>query len=232
MRLARLHDLGPSRIGGILAMSLCLAGWSPVGAPTSDSRSADGLASNPSADAVAGKAPGWQASAPPLALGETVPDIQLTDQDGSSLSLGELAGTVVVMTFFESRSPDPALCPTLMKRLAHVQEILRPDLWERVHLLAVSVDPAHDTAAVLHRQGESLEADFDHWSLVTTEKAAVTELAAAFGVFLWERADGSVGHTLNTVIISPQGRLADRFPGSTQWSADDLLASVVLLAER
>lgn len=202
-----------------------LSGCTPVQAPGPDQYAAP--PSQPRGAAAA-----FDALVPPAAIGEPV--LYLDDfitQDGALLAATGLADKTIVVTFFESRSPAPELCPALLERLAYVQRRLRPDLWPIVHMVAISVDPAYDRSR-LRQIGEQLNADFNRWTFAAAPASSLEQFAARLGVVMWERRDGTVGHTLNTVVIDGRGRLADRFPGVTQWTPDDLLASIVLVAER
>ena len=201
------------------------SGCTPVQAPSPDQYTA------PTAQ-PRGAAAVFDGLAPPAAIGEAVLDLDaFVIQDGALLAATGLAGKTIVVTFFESRSPAPELCPALLERLAYVQRRLRPDLWSVVHMVAITVDPSHDQSR-LRQIGEQLDADFNRWTFAAAPASSLEQFAARLGVVIWERRDGTIGHTLNTVVIDGNGRLADRFPGVTQWTPDDLLASIVLVAER
>ena len=168
----------------------------------------------------------------PLEIGEPVPAFALTDQEGARLEVGARDGKSTVLTFFESRSPDPALCPELIRRLSMVEQELRPDLRARVNLVAVSVDPSHDTATVLRDFAASHVGGSELLRLATGDPDEIVLLSGYFGVVAWRRQDDSVAHTLNTVVIDGHGRLHDRFPGVDNWSTMDLLAAVVEATQR
>jgi cytochrome oxidase Cu insertion factor (SCO1/SenC/PrrC family) len=162
----------------------------------------------------------------PVAIGSAVPEVELEDADGRPFRLAEHRGTALVVTFFESRSPDPGLCPEILQRLVELHATMRPELLAAVKLLAVSVDPVFDTAEVLRAHATGIGATGDRWLFLRGDPEAVARFAGGFGVVMWRRADGSVGHTLNTLLIDPDGRLADQFPGLDGWSTTDLLAAV------
>jgi protein SCO1/2 len=162
----------------------------------------------------------------PVAIGSIVPDVELEDADGRPFQLAAQRGTALVVTFFESRSPDPGLCPEILQRLVELHATMRPELLAAVKLLAVSVDPVFDTAEVLRAHAARIGATGGSWLFLRGDPEAVARFAGGFGVVMWRRADGSVGHTLNTLVIDPDGRLADQFPGLDGWSTADLLAAV------
>ena len=168
----------------------------------------------------------------PLEIGMVVPDIELRDHKDQGLHLSELRGVTVVLTFFETRSPEPSLCPELIARLSELGEMLSLERRGRIHLLAISVDPTHDTGTVMSTYAAARGIRTEGWTLASSDPDAVTDFAARLGVVLWERADGTVGHTLNTVVIDRRGRFVDQFPGTSGWSTSDLLAAATAAADR
>jgi protein SCO1/2 len=68
----------------------------------------------------------------------------LTDQDGGRATLSQYGGRVVVLTFMYSRCRDT--CPLMATEIRGALDELPAD-GRRVPVLAISVDPAHDTRA-------------------------------------------------------------------------------------
>jgi len=167
-----------------------------------------------------------------LDLGEKVPNLDLTTQQGQPLELIDLAGTVVVLSFFSCQHPEGSPGAAVARRLLELQDTLRPDLWDRVRILTVSTEPLNDTPEALLRCGHRLGTDFDRWTLATPTSADFTTTAARLGVMIWREEGNATAHTLSTLVIDREGYLADRFRGLTQWSVDDLIAAVVQTAER
>ena len=56
-----------------------------------------------------------------LQSGESVPDFQLTDQDGRSFHLKDFRGQAVVLTFIYTRCPLPNFCPLMSKNFAELE---------------------------------------------------------------------------------------------------------------
>jgi len=74
-----------------------------------------------------------------------VRDFALTDQDGHRVALRDLRGRVVVLTFLYTTCRDT--CPITAEQIENAMDRLGHD----VPVLAVSVDPAHDTPALAKR---------------------------------------------------------------------------------
>lgn len=126
----------------------------------------------------------------------------------------------MVLTFFTTRCP-PDLCPSLVDRLAAAARRLRPDLRPHVRFLAVTLDPAHDRPGVLRAFGRMPAL------LAAPDEGAAERWWEGFGVVTWPRDDGTLGHTLDTLVIDDDGALAASFAGAEGWGGDDLVAAVV-----
>jgi cytochrome oxidase Cu insertion factor (SCO1/SenC/PrrC family) len=75
------------------------------------------------------------------------PALTLTTQESAPLSLGDLRGKVVLLTFIYTSCTDT--CPLLTGKMASIQEKLGADFGSRVQFLSITVDPERDTPDVL-----------------------------------------------------------------------------------
>jgi protein SCO1 len=139
------------------------------------------------------------------------PDFTLTSQDGAAVRLGDFRGKVVAVSFIYTSCPD--VCPMLSDKLARVQDALGPDFGTKIAFLSITVDPEHDTPAVLKEYAELLDADLAGWSFLTGEPAAVREVAQRYGVAVAPAADGQVDHTLLTTLIDRHGTMRVQYLG-------------------
>jgi cytochrome oxidase Cu insertion factor (SCO1/SenC/PrrC family) len=77
--------------------------------------------------------------------------------------------------------------------------------------VSVSFDPKHDTLAVLKKHALGLKFDPGVWTFVTADQEAIDRFAMNLGVTLvrGEAANpDEIGHTLRTIVVDRQGRLA------------------------
>jgi protein SCO1 len=139
------------------------------------------------------------------------PDFALVSQDGEEVALEDFRGKVVAVSFIYTSCPD--VCPMLSDKLARVQDALGPDFGTRIAFLSITVDPEHDTPAVLKEYAEALDANFAGWAFLTGEPAAVREVARRYGVAVAPAADGQVDHTLLTTLIDRQGDMRVQYLG-------------------
>jgi protein SCO1 len=79
----------------------------------------------------------------PVVRGTTAQDFALRDQNGRVIRLSGQRGRIVLLTFLYTNCPD--VCPLVASNLNAVLRSLPAAQRNRVRVLAVSVDPAHDT---------------------------------------------------------------------------------------
>ena len=158
------------------------------------------------------------------------PAFTLTAQDERRLSLADLRGKVVVLTFIYTACADT--CPLLTAKMATLQGRLGADFGPRVFFVSVTVDPERDTPAVLKGYGAAHGARFDGWAFLTGTPAEIREVGQRYGIFAKKTARGDVDHTFLTSVIDPRGALRVQYMG-VRFDPAELLADVrSVLAER
>lgn len=153
---------------------------------------------------------------PSVAGGDAVParnapPIELTDQYGKTVDLAKLKGRSVLVTFLYTHCHD--LCPIVAGKLhtayAHLKKAERP------LVLAVSVDPSHDTpasAAAFNRRHRTV-GEID-WLLGS--RAELEKTWKAWGVKPEGDADDpeEIEHNAEIFAIDPQGQIRALYPPS------------------
>ena len=89
------------------------------------------------------------------------------------------------------------------------------------HLIVVTVDPEHDTPAVLKEYAEKAGADPARWSFLTGEPVAVADVASRFGI-LYSKKGSQILHQQGVAVVDPEGRLATIYYGDT-WQPEHVL---------
>jgi len=134
------------------------------------------------------------------------PALRLTDDTGRPFDLTELRGRVVLVYFGYTSCPD--VCPTTLGAMQAVWAHLGAER-DRFRLVFVSLDPAHDSARVLH---EYL-ANFMPAPLgLTGSEADIAEAAKAWGIE-WRRAADArfIDHASVVQVVGPDGGMRLRF---------------------
>jgi protein SCO1/2 len=170
----------------------------------------------PLGDAAAGGA----ASAGGPNPGDEVPDFSLVNQDGKPVRLDRYKGRALLLTFIYTRCPLADYCPLMSERFAAVSRELggAASLKDKVHLLSVSIDPAHDTPKVLRSYGAAHTEKyggetFERWEFATGDPEEVKKLAQFFGLEYFAEKDQII-HSLRTAVIDPTGRVHKIYRGN------------------
>jgi protein SCO1/2 len=100
------------------------------------------------------------------------PDFKLTNRDGRTVTLKDLAGEPWIAGFIFTRCP--ASCPMMTARLARFHHDLPRDL--KVRLVSFSVDPKNDTPAVLEAYAKSFKAP-ESWFFLTGDGEQIYRLS-------------------------------------------------------
>jgi protein SCO1/2 len=158
--------------------------------------------------------------------GDEVPDFKLVNQEGKRISLHQYRGRAVVLTFIYTRCPLPDYCPLMTDNLSEIQKTLKSDasLYERTHLLSISVDPEYDTPKILSEYAAHHSADTTHWEFATGRKEDVKQVATYFGMQYWRDQD-QVVHSLRTAIIGADGKLLKLYRGN-EWKPQEIAAEL------
>jgi protein SCO1/2 len=158
---------------------------------------------------------------PTMQIGDAVPGTRLIDQTGRAISLQAFRGSTLVISFIYTRCPDPRECPLVSAKFKQLQNDLRT---APVHLVELTLDPKHDSAAVLRRYGAYFDANPRRWTLATGRPDDVRELEQRLGVFVAAGTPSEpIVHTESVVLIDDAGRIADRIDG-VSWNVDDVAA--------
>jgi len=147
---------------------------------------------------------------PPLnqvSIGQKMPSFSLLDQTGKTVSLTDYAGKVVVVDFIYTRCPLPDVCPRLSATFSSVSKKL-----PEVEFLSITVDPQFDTPAVLSDYARRWQAG-ESWRFLTGTVEQIQEVAGLFGLIYWPE-EGSISHTVATVVIGRDGTLLAKIDGA------------------
>lgn len=173
----------------------------------------------------AGRPDALTTSAPALLeMGDPAPEVQLMTHADTTLSLAQLRGTPVVLTFIYTRCPLPDYCPRMVQNFVRLQQRIQEAGLGPVHLLSVSFDPAYDTPAALREYAARYDADLSSWTFATGDSSAITSMANQFGVY-YRTQGGEIVHNLSTALIAPDGRIRRIWRGN-DWTVDQVLTAL------
>lgn len=163
--------------------------------------------------------------------GDEVPDFRVVNQDGVGRHLREYRGRALLLTFIYTRCPQEEYCPLMSTNFAQINRATEhnPALREGVHLLSVTIDPEHDTPKVLRSYGAAYtenyaDETFARWEFATGEIDEVKRIANFFGL-TYNAEQGQIVHSLRTVLIGGDGRVAKVYRGN-EWKPSEVIADL------
>ena len=159
----------------------------------------------------------------PLPVIGDAPAFVLVDQSGHRLSLADLRGKVLALSFVFTTCSDT--CPIVTAKLVDLQRRLRGDVGRRVHFVSISVDPLTDTPERLRAYASKFDADTAGWSFLTGTPAQIDDVVRRFGAYARRSGDGTVDHLNLTSLIDSQGRLRVQYLGF-RFRVDEMLADL------
>ena len=95
-----------------------------------------------------------------------VPDFALMERSERRITRTDLQGLLWIANFFYTHCPDT--CPLQSARMARLQDDFSAE--RDVRLVSISVDPEHDTSAVLRDYAQRFGADAERWLFLTATK--------------------------------------------------------------
>lgn len=163
-----------------------------------------------------------------LQIGQPAPDFSLIDQRREGVTLSQFAGKVVAITFVYTRCPFPNFCFRLTNNFARLQKRFAAEMGRNLILLTITMDPVHDQPEALAEYGRTWNIDPKSWHLLTGPSAEVQKFCERFGVAFYPD-EGQLIHSLHTLIIDRQGKLAANLEGNefTAEQFGDLVQSVM-----
>ncbi len=102
-----------------------------------------------------------------------VPDFSLIERSGRRMTRADLLGKVWIANFIYTQCKET--CPLQSAQMARLQGEFAGE--EALRFVSITVDPEHDTPAVLSRYAERYEADPVRWLFLTGDKRVIYHLA-------------------------------------------------------
>ncbi len=157
-----------------------------------------------------------------------VPAYTLTDQSGQPFIIKAQGEKVIVADFFFTTCP--TICPKMTEHFRQLQEKLKEEgLQDKVWLISHTVDPKHDSAAVLKAYAEKHKADTEHWKFLTGDKEKIYTQAAK-GYLLSAGKDstlpGGFLHSGQFTLLDRQRHIRGYYDGTKKGVVDKVLQDI------
>ena len=156
-----------------------------------------------------------------------VPAFSYLDQEGRALSDRDLLGRVWIAGFIFTSCTN--VCPMLTARMAMLQRRL---VDPGVRFISFSVDPVHDTPAVLKAYAARWRRDEPRWRLLATTQQSVRALAQGMKAEVAPglSPDEPLAHSSEFALVDASGFIRGSYPSEGQGQLDQLLEDATALA--
>ncbi len=161
---------------------------------------------------------------PSLAPGEAVPVGKLFPTtpvvlaEGLPTRIGQGQEGPVAVTFIYTRCPLPEYCPLVVARMQALQEVLPAG----ARILAVTLDPEHDTRAVLRAFASEHGAKPGRWDFGRVPPEVLFGFAEKAGLKTHGKGLG-ITHDLLLLVLDGEGRLVARYR-DMKWDLDEVVS--------
>lgn len=161
----------------------------------------------------------------------TIPDFAFVNQKGDTVTQKDVAGKIYVTDFFFTSCP--TICPVMKRQMIKVYDKIKGN--PEVMILSHSIDPDHDTPAVLDQYARDLGVEGTQWEFLTGSKEKIYEIGqGSYLVTAKEEttAEGGYIHSGAFVLVDKDRRVRGMYDGTTDEGAKKLMGDIdVLLAE-
>jgi protein SCO1/2 len=156
----------------------------------------------------------------------TIPQFKTVNQYGDSIKSISLDDNIYVADFFFTTCP--SICPIMHRNMLKVYEELKemPDL----KIISYTIDPKHDSAAVLKNYANKLGIEGNRWWLLQGKKEEIYQLASSYLVTSpAEDAKEKFIHDGYFILVDKQKRIRGQYDGTQPDSVAKLIADIKLL---
>jgi protein SCO1 len=168
---------------------------------------------------------------PELPVIAQVPEYELINENGEAFGSKNLRGRIYLANFVFTRCP--SVCPKMLTQLEKIQKRVR-GTGHKVAIVTFTVDPAHDTPAVLFETARNRKANPHVWTFLTgSDKDALFKLYRdGFKVGVEETTSiFDIAHSEKIILVDTDGRIRGYYPFE-EHSINQLMIDVGLLINR
>jgi protein SCO1 len=160
-----------------------------------------------------------------------IPDFEFINQDSVEITQKNFAGKIYVADFFFTTCP--TICPKMKTQMLRIFKKFKDN--PNVAILSHSIDPRHDTPAVLKEFSKNLGIQNSMWTMVTGDKAKIYEIGQKS--YMVSATDdptqpGGIVHSGAFILVDKNRHIRGIYDGTEPERVDKLMEDMeVLLKE-
>jgi protein SCO1/2 len=158
----------------------------------------------------------------------TIGDFNFINQYGEAVSKETVKNKIYVSNFFFATCQ--SICPVMSTNLTELQKTFEKD--DSLLILSHSVNPLHDTVAVLMNYATTYSVIKNKWHLLTGDKKQIYELAKTSYLVNALEDDGTPEGFLHSelfLLIDTKGRIRGMYDGTDKAQVKKLVEDIQLL---
>lgn len=157
----------------------------------------------------------------------TIPKFSFVNQDSQFISNKTYDDKIYVADFFFTSCP--TICPMMKAQMLRIYNEYRDN--NKVKLLSHTIDPEHDSVALLKEYAGKLGVSSEKWSFVTGIKSEIYGIAEDYFSIVMEdeEAPGGFNHSGRLILIDWKGRIRSYCDGTDPKDVDRLMHDIDIL---
>lgn len=157
-----------------------------------------------------------------------IPNFEFINQDSSKITQKDYEGKIYVADFFFTTCP--TICPKMKTQMLRIYEKFKDN--PKVGILSHTIDPRHDTPAVLREFMNNLNIKSKMWQMVTGDKAKIYEIGQKS--YMVSATDdptqpGGIVHSGAFVLVDKNRHIRGIYDGTEPEKVDKLMKDMELL---
>ena len=161
----------------------------------------------------------------------TINEFRFLNQDSSWVTNDTFKDKIYVADFFFTSCP--SICPIMKSQLIRIYKEFETE--DNLRLVSYSIDPEHDTVAVLNEYAERLGVSSERWHFLTGPKDDIYELGETSYMVTAaedEEAPGGFLHSGAFLLVDKERRIRGVYDGTVEEKVNELMDDIrILLAE-
>ena len=154
-----------------------------------------------------------------------IAEFSFIDQDSSVVTNKTFDGKIYIADFFFTTCP--TICPKMNAQLVRVYDQIKDD--PNIKILSHTIDPMHDTVAVLHHFADRLGVSSNTWHFVTGDQDKIYEIGqTSYMVTAMEdkTSPGGFLHNGAFILVDPDRRIRGIYDGTNQDDVDRMMNDI------
>ena len=160
-----------------------------------------------------------------LEMGTFISDCTFLSVDSTEISLSDFESKYIFISYIFTRCPMPNMCPALLVKNQYLSEKL---IDENIQFVIISFDYIYDSPSILKNKYNNLINRFNNMTFLSSYGYVndLNTISKETGISFWGIKENDIGHTMRSVLISPEGKLLSTYDG-IDWIAKDVEKNIL-----